>query len=87
MLVERGVSSAAQASDGLHDNPAITLNMMLDDPKSVRWAARVATDQATIDGVSIADLGASLALAREVAGARTERTAALIRERLAAHGH
>ena len=61
--------------------------MMLDDPASVRWADRVATDQASIDGVSIADLGASLALAGKVAGARTARTAALIRERVAAHGH
>ena len=87
VLAELGVTNESQASDGLHDNPAITLNMMLDDPASVRWADRVATDQASIDGVSIADLGASLALAGKVAGARTARTAALIRERVAAHGH
>jgi len=87
VLAELGVTNESQASDGLHDNPAITLNMMLDDPASVRWADRVATDQASIDGVSIADLGASLTLAGKVAGARTARTAALIRERVAAHGH
>jgi creatinine amidohydrolase/Fe(II)-dependent formamide hydrolase-like protein len=87
VLTELGVTDDSQASDGLHDNPAITLNMMLDDPASVRWAARVATDQASIDAVSIADLGASLALAEQVAGARTARTAVLIRERIAASGH
>lgn len=86
VLAEQGVTSPSHTSDGLHDNPAITLNMMLADPNAVRWAGRVATDQAAIDGVSIADLGASLALATKVADARAARTAALIRERVAGHG-
>src|SRR5690606_28969362 len=43
------------ASDGLHDDPIITLNMFHDDPRSVRWAARTEAGLATIDGVSIAD--------------------------------
>ena len=62
--------------DGLHDNAAITLNMMLDEPRSVRWADRVATRQAVINGVSIADLGRSLELAK--------RTADVIRSRIVA---
>ena len=41
--------------DGLHDSPGITLNMMLTDPKSVRWEERVKAGKATINGVSIAD--------------------------------
>ena len=68
--------------DGIHDSPGITFNMMLDDPSSVRWAERVKTGQAVINGVSIADLGRSLQLAHEIAEARTERTANLIRERI-----
>ena len=78
-----GVTHADMPADGLHDNPAITLNMMLDDPRSVRWAERVATRQASIDGVSIAELGRSLELARAVAGARATRTADIIRARIA----
>ncbi len=78
-----GVTHADMPADGLHDNPAITLNMMLDDPRSVRWAERVATRQASIDGVSIADLGRSLELAQAVAGARATRTADIIRARIA----
>ena len=78
-----GVTHADMPADGLHDNPAITLNMMLDDPRSVRWAERVATRQASIDGVSIADLGRSLKLAQAVAGARATRTADIIRARIA----
>ena len=83
VLRDLGVTHADMPADGLHDNPAITLNMMLDDPRSVRWAERVATRQASIDGVSIADLGRSLELAQAVAGARATRTADIIRSRIA----
>ncbi len=85
VLRELGVTNDDQPSDGLHDNPTITLNMLLDDPSSVRWADRVATRQASIDGVSIADLGTALERAERIATARAARTAALIRERVAAH--
>ena len=83
VLRDLGVTHADMPADGLHDNPAITLNMMLDDPRSVRWAERVATRQASIDGVSIAELGRSLELAQAVAGARATRTADIIRARIA----
>ena len=66
--------------DGLHDDPYITLNMMASDPLSVRWAQRVATGQATIDGFSLEDLERSLMLGREISEARAELTADLIRE-------
>ena len=86
VLRELGVTNDDQPSDGLHDNPTITLNMLLDDPNSARGAARVATRQATIDGVSIADLATALERAEQIATARATRTSALIRERVAAHG-
>ena len=82
VLNDLGVTTEDTETDGLHDNPAITLNMMLDDPRSVRWSERVATGQAAIDGVSIADLGQSLQLGQRVADARATRTAAVIRTRL-----
>ena len=34
-----GVTKEGQPSDGLHDDPGITLNMFITDPKSVRWDA------------------------------------------------
>ena len=83
VLRDLGVVTDDMASDALHDNPTITLNMMLDDPVSVRWAARVKAGQAVIDGFSIADLGKSLELGRKIADARAERTARLIEERIA----
>jgi hypothetical protein len=66
----------------LHDSPGITLNMMLDDINSVRWQERVRSGQATINGVDISNLTQSLAWAEEIAAARSERTADLIRTRI-----
>jgi creatinine amidohydrolase len=83
VLRDLGVVTENMPRDGLHDSPGITLNMMLDDPDSVRWAARVKTGQAVINGVSIADLNRSLELAKAISDARAKRTAVLIRERIA----
>ncbi|MYH48437.1 MAG: hypothetical protein F4151_02620 [Gammaproteobacteria bacterium] len=82
VLRDLGIVTDDMPRDGLHDSPGITFNMMLDDPASVRWAERVKAGQAVINGVSIADLGKSLEIARQIADARTERTARLIEERI-----
>jgi creatinine amidohydrolase/Fe(II)-dependent formamide hydrolase-like protein len=84
VLRDLGVTREGMPDDGLHDSPGITLNMMLTDPTSVRWAERVKTRQATINGVSIENLGQALEWARRVADARTARTAELIKQRIAA---
>lgn len=83
VLRDLGVVTDGMPNDAIHDSPGITLNMMLDDPASVRWAERVKTGQAVINGVSIADLGKSLELGREISDARAERTARLIEDRIA----
>jgi creatinine amidohydrolase len=83
VLRELGVTSDDQPSDGLHDDPNITMNMMLDDVRSVRWAERVATRQATINGVDISNLPQVLGWAEEIADARSVRTAGIIRDRIA----
>ena len=82
MLRDLGVTRDGMPSDGLHDGAGITLNMMLDDPNSVRWEERVKAGQAVINGVSIADLGQSLEWARQVSEARAQWTADLIRLRI-----
>jgi creatinine amidohydrolase/Fe(II)-dependent formamide hydrolase-like protein len=82
VLQDQGVVSGE--SDGLHDSAGITMNMMVDDINSVRWAERVKTDQATINGVSIANLERSLELGRMLSEARAQWTSDLIRERIAA---
>ena len=85
VLRELGVTREGMPSDGLHDSPGITLNMMLDDPNSVRWAARVRTGQAVINGVDISNLTEALLWAEEFADAESERTADVIRNRIVAH--
>ena len=78
-----GVTKEGMSRDGLHDDPGITLNMMLDDPRSVRWAERVETGQAEIDGVSIANLGRALELGERISLARAHWTVEAIQERIA----
>jgi creatinine amidohydrolase/Fe(II)-dependent formamide hydrolase-like protein len=83
-LQEIGVRKADAASDRLHDDPAITLNMMVADPAAVRWEQRVKLGKATIDGVSIADKDRALQMGREIVEFRANLTADAIRKAIAA---
>jgi creatinine amidohydrolase/Fe(II)-dependent formamide hydrolase-like protein len=82
-LVELGVTKADQPRDGLHDEPAITLNMMVADPDSVRWEPRVKAGKATIDGVSIADKEKALAIGLKIVEMRANVTVEAIRKAIA----
>jgi creatinine amidohydrolase/Fe(II)-dependent formamide hydrolase-like protein len=72
--------------DGLHDDPIITLNMLVDDPMSVRFDERVAAGLATINGVSIADRVHSLELGRQIVAFRARETAGAIKKAIANRG-
>jgi len=82
-MAGRGLGSGP--SDGLHDDPVITLNMLVDDPRAVRYDERVRAGKATIDGVSIADRARATALGREIVAYRAALTAEAIRKAIA-HG-
>ena len=86
LLRELGVTKEGQAEDGLHDDPGITLNMMVTDPQSVRWAARVKAGKATINGVSIADKDKALEVGRKIVDMRATNTVAAIRKVIEAKG-
>ena len=86
VLRELGVTTEGMPSDGLHDSPGITLNMMLTDPKSIRYDERVATGYATINGVSLADREQSLEWARQIVEARANRTVEYIKNAIAGGG-
>jgi creatinine amidohydrolase/Fe(II)-dependent formamide hydrolase-like protein len=75
-----GLTKPDAAKDGLHDDPAITLNMMVADPDSVRWTQRVKAKKATIDGVSIADRAKALEIGRKIVEFRANATVAAIRK-------
>ena len=73
-------------ADGLHDDPVITLNMLVDDPKSVRYDERVKAGKATIDGFSLADRRRALELGREIVGFRAQVTVDAIKKAIANGG-
>jgi creatinine amidohydrolase len=83
VLRQLGVTKDGMPDDGLHDSPGITLNMMLTDPRSVRWDERVKAGKATINGVSIGDKTKSLEWAKAIVEARADRTVALIKKAVA----
>lgn len=65
LLYKKGLGKAG-VTDGLHDDPTVTLLMMVTDPKIVRWEERVKMGKATIDGVSIANKGKALQWGRDL---------------------
>ena len=80
VLRQLGVTKDGMPDDGLHDSPGITLNMLLTDPNSVRWEARVKAKKATINGVDISNLNRSREWARAIVDARATRTVELIKQ-------
>jgi creatinine amidohydrolase len=72
------------ASDNMHDDPIITLNMFIDDPNSVRYNERVKAGKATINGVSVADKAKNTALAKQIVEFRATQTVDAINRLIAA---
>jgi creatinine amidohydrolase/Fe(II)-dependent formamide hydrolase-like protein len=66
-------------SDNLHDDPVISLNMFVTDPRSIRWEERVRAGLATINGVSVADWAENLERGARIVGFRADHTADAIR--------
>lgn len=86
MLEQSGFMPADRKSDGMHDDPAITLNMFITDPKSVRYDERVKAGKATIDGVSLTDRAKATETARKIVAFRAEKTVAAIQKAIASKG-
>jgi creatinine amidohydrolase/Fe(II)-dependent formamide hydrolase-like protein len=73
-------------AENLHDDPVITLNMFITDPRTVRYAERVKAGKASINGVSIADSAKSAALAKTIVAFRAEKTVEAINRAIANKG-
>ena len=72
----------------MHDDPIITLNMLITDPKSVRWDERVKAGKATINGVDIADKAQeAMELAKKIVEFRAEPTVKAIKKADRQQGH
>src|SRR4051812_2799335 len=74
------------ASDNLHDDPVIALNMFMTDPKSIRWEERVKIGKASIEGVSLADRKTNEELGRQIVEFRATTTVEAIRKAIANKG-
>lgn len=84
MLRGKGVLTAKNPNDGLHDSVGITLNILAKHPSEVRLDERIATKNATLAGVSFADKAASMKLAQEVIDFRTKVTVDAMKKAIAA---
>ena len=71
-------------SDGMHDDPIITLNMFIDDPKSVRYDERVKAGKASINGVDISNRAKNTELAKQIVEFRANHTIEAIKKHIAA---
>jgi creatinine amidohydrolase/Fe(II)-dependent formamide hydrolase-like protein len=73
-------------SDGLHDDPIITLNMFASDPKSVRYDERIKAGKASINGFDISDRKKAQELAKKIVDFRANYTAEAIKKAIANKG-
>jgi creatinine amidohydrolase len=74
------------ASDGLHDDAEISLNMFIDDPKSIRYDERAKAKLLTINGVSLADRKQATTWAKQIVEFRTKVTVDAIEKATANKG-
>src|SRR6185503_9848687 len=74
------------AADHLHDDPVISLNMFMTDPKTIRWEERVKIGKASIEGVSLADRQKNEELGRQIVEFRAATTVEAIRKAIANKG-
>ena len=79
-LEQRGIR---QTDEGLHDDLAITAQMMVVDPTTVRMKERMAADRFRINGVELAPAEQTIARGKQIIEFRAETTVAAIRKALA----
>ncbi|MGQ0647678.1 MAG: creatininase family protein [Gemmatimonadaceae bacterium] len=72
--------------ENLHDDPVISLNMFITDPRSVRYDERVKLGKATINGVSLSDRKKATQWAKEIVEFRATTTVAAIQQAIANRG-
>jgi creatinine amidohydrolase/Fe(II)-dependent formamide hydrolase-like protein len=72
--------------EGLHDDPEISLNLFIDDPKSIRYDERAKAKLLTINGVSLADRKKATEWAKQIVEFRTKVTIEAIEKAVANKG-
>jgi creatinine amidohydrolase/Fe(II)-dependent formamide hydrolase-like protein len=83
-MASRGLVKEGQG-DGLHDDPIISMNMFVADPKSIRYDERVKIGKATINGVDLSDRKKTLEIGKAIVDFRATYTADAIRKAIQAN--
>ncbi len=81
-LEEQGIK---QTPEGLHDDFAMTAQMLAVDPRSARMEQRIAAGRFQINGVELAPADKTIAMGRRIIDWRAETTVEAIRKALAAN--
>jgi hypothetical protein len=71
-----------QKSEGLHDDFAVTAQMMVVDPTTVRMKQRLAADKFRINGIELAPAEKTVAWGKKIIDFRAETTVKAIRKAL-----
>jgi creatinine amidohydrolase/Fe(II)-dependent formamide hydrolase-like protein len=71
--------------DGLHDDPIISMNMFMADPKSIRYDERVKAGKASINGVDLSDRKKTTEIGKAIVEFRATYTADAIKKAIAAN--
>ncbi len=74
-----------ESNEGIHDDYAITSQMMVIDPTTVRMQQRIAKGKFTINGVPLAPAAKTIAMGKRVVDYRAGKTVAAILKRRAEH--
>lgn len=85
-MEEHGIKEDTAKAERMHDDPIITLNMWIDDPKSVRAAERKKVGKASINGISIADDKKNKELATKIVAFRAQYTIEAMQKAIANKG-
>ena len=83
-MTKRGLVKEGQ-SDGLHDDPIISMNMFAADPKSIRYDERLKAKKATINGVDLSDRKKTAEIAKAIVDFRSTYTADAIKKAIEAN--
>jgi creatinine amidohydrolase/Fe(II)-dependent formamide hydrolase-like protein len=72
-----------QKNEGLHDDFAVTAQMMVVDPATVRMKQRIAADRFSINGVELAPAEKTIAWGKKIIDFRADVTVKAIRKAIA----
>lgn len=85
-MESQGLVEPAGKGENLHDDPVITLNMFITDPKSIRYDERVKAGKASINGVDLSNKTKNTELAKKIVEYRATTTVEAIKKTIANKG-